>query len=194
MPFPPPEVERVAVHTRTVRVDAYARVDGQWDLDAELIDFKHYDFPRSRGKNGVQRAGDPVHHMCLRITFDESYTITAAQANYDAAPYGQHCAGISSAYEALVGMNLLKGFRDKVKRRFARVAGCTHMTELSYVLPTAAVQSMSGKRRQQQDSGQDQKRPFQLDGCHALRVDGPVAEEFYPQWYVMPVAEAQPDG
>jgi len=188
MSLPAPEIEREPLHTRTVRVDAYARADGQWDLDAELIDIKHYDFP-IRKELGMHRAGDPVHHMFLRITFDDTFTITAAQASYGAAPYGGHCTAITPEYEALVGMNLLKGFRDTVKRRFARTAGCTHMTELSYVLPTVAVQSMAGKRREAQDKGNETKRPFQLEGCHALRLDGAVAKEFYPKWYVTPVTE-----
>jgi hypothetical protein len=189
MPLPAPEVEREALHTRTIRVDAYARTDGQWDLEAELIDVKHYDFPLRKVEDGLHHAGDPVHHMHLRVTFDESFAITAAHAAYEAAPYDQHCAAIVPDYQALVGMNLLKGFRDTVKRRFGRIAGCTHMTELSYVLPTVAVQALSGKRREQQDSGQDDQRPFQLEGCHALRLDGPVAKEFYPKWYVAPVTE-----
>lgn len=187
MPLPAPEIEREALHTRTIRVDAYARADGQWDLEAVLIDIKHYDFDR---QEGVHRAGDPIHHMLLRITFDESFTITAAQAGYDAAPYEQRCTAIESAYRDLVGMNLLKGFRDTVKRRFGRVQGCTHMTELSYVLPTAAIQALAGRRREERECGQDDQRPFQLDGCHALRVDGPVVKEFYPKWYVTPVTEA----
>lgn len=187
MPLPAPEIEREALHTRTVRVDAYARADGQWDLEAELIDIKHYDFERQAG---THHAGEPVHHMLMRVTFDESFTITAAQAGYDAAPYGEHCMAIDAAYQGLVGMNLLKGFRDTVKRRFARIAGCTHMTELSYVLPTVAVQALSNRRREQRESGDDGKRPFQLEGCHALRLDGPVAKEFYPRWYVTPVTEA----
>src|SRR5690606_12836282 len=186
MPLPPPEVEREALHTRTVRVDAYARADGQWDLEAELIDVKHYDFER---KIGVHKAGKPVHHMLLRVTFNESFIITAAEAGYDAAPYGEHCTAIEPAYRELIGLNLVKGFREAVKRRFARVEGCTHMTELTYVLPTVAVQALTNKRRQDRSSGEDQKRPFQLDGCHALRVDGPVAKEFYPKWYVTPVTE-----
>ena len=186
MPLPAPEVEREALHTRTVRVDAYARADGQWDLEAELIDIKHYDFERN---TGVHKAGDPVHHMLLRVTFDESFTVTAAQAGYDAAPYGEHCMAIDSAYQGLVGLNLLKGFRDAVKRRFARVQGCTHMTELSYVLPTVAVQSLANKRREDRSAEEEQKRPFQLEGCHALRLDGPVVKEFYPKWYVTPVTE-----
>ena len=51
------------------------------------------------------------------------------------------------------------------------------MTELSQVLPTAAVQTMANQRRQESNPN---RRPFQLDGCHALRTDGPVVAEHYP--------------
>lgn len=105
--------------------------------EAELIDVKAYDFPKSDGK--MFKAGQPIHHMHLRITIDEEYSIVDAQAVYDAAPYGGHCMAIEAAYTDLIGMNLLKGFRRQVKERFGHVAGCTHMTELSQVLPTAAV-------------------------------------------------------
>lgn len=186
MPLPAPEIEREALHTRTVRVDAFARADGQWDLEADLVDVKHYDFER---RAGVHRAGQPVHHMRLRVTFNESFTITAVQVGYEAAPYDHYCMAIESAYQGLVGMNLLKGFRDTVKRHFGRTRGCTHMTELSYVLTTVAVQALAGRRRETRTSEHDEQRPFQIDGCHALREDGPVVKEFYPKWYVAPVTE-----
>ncbi len=183
MPLPPPETAREPLHTRSIRVSSFARDDGQWDLEAELIDTKAYDFPRASG--AVHAAGEPVHHMHLRVTIDDEFTITAAVAAYDAAPYDENCTAIATDYEAMVGMNLLRSFRQVVKERFGRTAGCTHMTELSYVLPTVAVQSMAQKRRKEQLSATP-KRPFQLEGCHALRLDGPVAKEFYPQWYVTP--------
>ena len=184
MPLPPPDVAREPLHTRSVRVQAYARDDGLWDLDAELIDTKAYDFPRSNGS--VLRAGDPVHHMYLRVTIDSEFSIKAAVAAYDAAPYGQYCSAIAPDYGNLVGMNLLHGFRAAVKERSGRIAGCTHMSELAYLLPTVAVQSMASRRREQaaQSPGPGVKRPFHLDGCHALRVDGPVVKAFYPQWYI----------
>lgn len=188
MPLPPPDIAREPLHTRSIRVSSYAREDGQWDLEAELIDTKAYDFPRQAGT--IHHAGQPIHHMHLRITIDEQFTITSAVAAYDAAPYAENCACIAPDYQALVGMNLLRNFRQTVKDRFARVAGCTHMTELSYVLPTVAVQTMSNRRRQEQEID-PQKKPFQLSGCHALRLDGPVAREFYPQWYVAPKVEAK---
>jgi hypothetical protein len=166
------------MHTRSIRVQTYARDDGLWDLDAELIDTKAYDFPRH---DGVFKAGRPIHHMHLRITIDDSFTIVAASAAYDAAPYGEHCTAIEPAYADLVGMNLLKGFRAQVKARFATTAGCTHMTEMSQVLPTVAVQTMANRVREKTDPD---KRPFQLDGCHALSTDGAVVLKQYPQWYV----------
>jgi len=180
MPLPEPETARTPLHTRSIRVNGFAREDGLLDLEAELIDVKAYDFPTSRG---IHRAGQPIHHMWLRITIAKDYTITDAVAHYDAAPYGAQCMAITPDYRGLIGMNLLRGFRLAVKERFGRVAGCTHMSELAAVLPTVAIQARSGERRKTVASNRDQ-RPFQLDACHALRLDGPVVREFYPRWYV----------
>lgn len=188
MPLPPADIAREPLHTRSIRVESFVREDGQWDLEAELIDTKSYDFPRMDGSS--RRAGEPIHHMHLRVTINADFTITSAIAAYDAAPYGPQCTAIAPDYRDLVGMNLLRNFRQTVKDRYARTAGCTHMTELCYVLPTVAVQTMAKERRQNQQSGVRTKRPFQLEGCHALRIDGPVAQEFYPQWYVAPKANA----
>ncbi len=188
MPLPPSDAARKPLHTRTIKVDSYARDDGQWDLEAELIDYKSYDFVIKDGR--THKAGTPVHHMHLRITIDEDFNINASQAAYDAAPYGQYCASIAPDYQDLVGLNLLRRFRHEVKARFGREAGCTHLTELTYVLPTVAVQSMAGRRREAAPADPS-RRPFQLAGCHALRVDGPVVKKHYPTWYVSP--DTKPD-
>ncbi|MER1940807.1 MULTISPECIES: DUF2889 domain-containing protein [unclassified Castellaniella] len=178
-----PACPRQPVHTRTIRVQTYAREDGLWDLEAQLIDTKAYDFPMHSGR--THKAGVPVHHMHLRVTIDAHYTITDAEVAYDAAPYGEFCSAIAPDYKRLVGLNLLKQFRHQVRERFGRTAGCTHVTELTNVLPTVAIQTMAGERRQQTDG----QRPFQLDGCHALRVDGPVVQAHYAPWYVPPDAQ-----
>lgn len=176
------------MHTRTIKVQSYAREDGLWDLEAELIDFKGYDLPIRDG--GVFEAGRHVHHMHLRITIDPTFDVVAAEAAYDAAPYGRYCTAIDADYGDLVGMNLLKNFRNTVKERFGRTAGCTHMTELTNVLPTAAVQTMANQRRLDSGSG---KRPFQLDGCHALDTAGAVALQYYPKWYTGDAPQSEID-
>lgn len=183
MPLPISPVSRKALHNRAINVHSFKREDGLWDLEAELIDTKSYPFDKRDGT--THAAGKPFHHMHLRITIDHTLTILEAQAVYDAAPYGENCVTIAPAYQNLVGMNLLKSFRQAVKDRFARTKGCSHISELAGVLPTVALQTMANERAQPEDEV-TQKRPFQLEGCHALRLDGPVVEEFYPKWYVAP--------
>jgi len=160
-------------------VQSYAREDGLWDIEAQLVDTKAYDFTIRGG--ALHPANEPIHDMHLRVTIDEHYTIMDAEVAYDAAPYGDLCSAIAPDYKALIGMNLLHQFRRQVRERLGRTAGCTHVTELTSVLPTVAVQTMAG--RSNKSTGQ---RPFQLDGCHALRVDGPAVQKYYPSWYVPP--------
>lgn len=170
------------MHTRNIRLHSYERDDGLWEIEAELSDSKAYDYTKRSG--AVQHAGDPFHHMHIRITFDDDFVIQKAQAAYDAAPYGENCSSIAPDYGQMVGMNLLKRFRNQVRERYGRTAGCTHLNELAGLLPTVAMQTMAARRRkaQEQASGTT-KKPFQLEGCHALRLDGPVVQEFYPEWY-----------
>jgi len=169
------------MHNRQIRAQSYEREDGLWEIDAELIDTKAYDFNRRSG--AVHRAGQPFHHLHLRITFDDDFVVQQAVAVFDTAPFNEYCRAIEPDYEALVGMNLIKGFRQSVKARFARTAGCSHMSELAGVLPTVAMQTMASRRKSAAGAEQATRRPFQLEGCHALRLDGPVVKEFHPKWY-----------
>ncbi|CAM5203157.1 hypothetical protein CDEF62S_00244 [Castellaniella defragrans] len=187
MPLSAPACSRKPLHTRSIRVQSYAREDGLWDIEAQLVDTKAYDFTLRGGS--PHPAGKPVHDMHLRVTIDEHYTVVDAEVVYDAAPYGDFCSAIAPDYKALVGMNLLRQFRRQVRERFGRTAGCTHVTELTNVLPTVAIQTMAGRSNSDSNdnpNGTSGKRPFQLDGCHALRVDGPVVQKYYPSWYVPP--------
>ncbi len=181
MPLPLPAYPRKPLHNRSIQVHSFEREDGLWDVEAELIDSKAFSYFKRDGSE--QKIGQAFHHMHLRITIDSTFTILDAVAAYDASPFGEPCTSIVGAYRDLIGMNLLKSFRQQVKERFSRTAGCTHMTELAAVLPTAAVQTMSGQRRNAADPT---KRPYQLGGCTAWRLDGPITKELYPQWYVAP--------
>ncbi|MFN9209523.1 MAG: DUF2889 domain-containing protein [Betaproteobacteria bacterium] len=177
------------VHTRSIRVDAYARDDGLWDLEALLVDTKSRDFPLAAG---LRRAGDPVHEMRLRITIDTHLTIVDAAADSPWVPYPGYCDPIGPDYRKLIGLNLSQDFRRHVRERLGGVRGCTHLTELATVLPTVAIQGFAGevfKTRDQSQGGDaggpavQEKKPFQLDLCHALRTDGPAVARFYPRWH-----------
>ncbi|MGG4774895.1 DUF2889 domain-containing protein [Paenalcaligenes sp. Me52] len=186
MPLPPSTVSRSLLHTRTYQAQAFEREDGLLDIEAEIMDVKDYDFPSKMSESGVHNAGDPVHHMLMRVTIDKNYVIQDVVATYGAAPYRQHCTGIADAYRQLIGLSLVKGFKRSVREIMSRTSGCTHMTELTDILPTVAIQSMVKEARstkQAAESNESQQRPFQIDGCHALRSSGEVVKMFYPKWY-----------
>jgi hypothetical protein len=179
MALPPAAPERQLKHRRSIDVRIFARGDGLWEVDARLIDTKTSDIPMHAG---VRRAGEPIHEMLLRLVVDRELNIVEAGSETLWMPYPRQCGEHGDAYKRLVGLNLLKGFRLKVLERLRGVQGCTHLTELTQVVPTAVIQALAGEVIDTRD-GSDSEPPFQIDRCHALRVDGPVVRQYFPRWY-----------
>lgn len=177
MPLPLPEIERELTHTRRVRYEGYKRADGLWDIEAHLSDVKSHDFHL---RTGVRRAGQSIHDMWLRLTIDREFNVLDAQASSDAVPYPGGCEAIAPEYRKLVGLNLLRGFRKKIQELLGGVRGCTHLTEMLGGVPTAAIQSFAGEKKEERTDG---TRPFQLDQCKALDTTGETVKKWYPKWY-----------
>ena len=186
MPLSAPSSRRALKHTRTIRVEGFARDDGLWDIDARITDVKTSDLVLA---SETRAAGRPVHDLILRLTVDVRLNIVAVEAVSDAVPYPGYCNRIAPAYQKLVGLNLMRNFRNDVRERLGGIEGCTHLTEMAQVLPTAAMQALAGEVFGTRDgSGPDSSgtKPLQLDRCHALRTDGDAVARFYPRWYVTP--------
>jgi hypothetical protein len=178
------------VHTRSIRVEAYVRDDGLWDLEASLVDTKSRDLELA---SGLRAAGEPVHDMTLKVTIDTDLNVRDAEARTSWVPYPGHCDRIEPAYKRLVGLNLAREFHRHVRERLGGTDGCTHLTELASVLPTAAIQAFAGEnvlRASHRGRHEGERRPFQLDRCHALVTTGPAVAEFYPRWYRGPARGA----
>ncbi|MBT9504623.1 MAG: DUF2889 domain-containing protein [Burkholderiaceae bacterium] len=194
MSLPPASPERKLMHRRSIDVHVYARDDGLWEVDAHLCDAKTHDVTLAQG---VRLAGEPVHDMLLRLVVDTQLTIHEAGAETRRMPYPGRCDDHGDAYARLVGLNLLKGFRHEVKARLGGVKGCTHLTEMSQVLPTAVMQAFAGVVLDTREGPGGDVPPFQLDRCHALRRDGESVKTYYPRWFRAPpstLADAMADG
>jgi hypothetical protein len=177
MPLAPPPAKRQRVHLRAIALEGWKRDDGLWDIEARLTDTKDHDYPLA---SGMRRRGDPVHDLWIRVTIDRHMNVVAAQAVSDAVPYPGGCDTIAPAYAALVGLNLMRGFRRTVGEMFEGVRGCSHLTELLLSVPTAAIQTFASEVRETDDrSG----KPFQLDRCHALETGSETVRRHYPRWY-----------
>lgn len=173
----PARVKRKPLHRRSFDCTGYQRDDGLLDVEVTMVDTKPDDFPLTRC---IRMGGQPMHHMALRVTVDADYRVVHAVANSLATPYPGVCDTIGASYRQIVGLNLLEGFRSTVNTLFGGVAGCSHLTEMLYLVPTLAIQSRVEERWRRRDNGQ---RPFEINGCHALREDGEVVREVYPRWW-----------
>ncbi|CAJ4187930.1 Protein of uncharacterised function (DUF2889) [Burkholderia pseudomallei] len=188
MPLSEP-VPRQLRHRRAIRAEAYERADGLWDIEACLTDHKPRDVSLA---SGVRPNGLPIHELWLRVTIDRELNIVDVDASSDWVPYPGQCEAAKPAYRVLIGLNLFRHFRRDVSRLLSGVAGCSHLTELCAVLPTAAIQAFAGDVWNVQESLGDGANegdrpagqpPFQLGRCHALRFDGEAVRQFYPRWY-----------
>lgn len=183
MPPVQPSVTRRPLHRRALDVRVFAREDDLFDVEASLTDTKSHDVPLA---GETRHAGDPIHEMHLHLTVDATLTVTAATSDTRWMPYAGACNEHGDAYARLVGLNLMQGFRQAVQQRLGGTRGCTHLTELCLVLPTAVIQAMAGSVIDTREGDADGHPPFQLDRCHALRRDGKTVAEFYPRWHLMP--------
>lgn len=176
MPLSAP-APRKRLHTRAVTYEGFQRNDGLFDIEGHLTDVKDHDITLL---SGVRAAGVPVHDMWVRVTIDRDFTIRDIEAQIDAMPYPDACDRITPHYRALIGANLLHGFRKRLHDTMGSVRGCTHLTEMLGSLPTAAVQTFAGLKRREDEGAH---KPFQLDRCHALETSSDTVRRYYPRWY-----------
>lgn len=178
MPLPAPHPNRQRIHTREVRYEGFRRDDDAYEVDARITDVKDADYTLI---TGLRHAGDPVHALSVRVVFDRNYVITDVEASSDWVPYPGACGEIAPAYKRLIGLSLMRGFRNALRERLGGTEGCTHISEMLGGLPTAAVQMRAGEVHEL-DIG-DGGQPFQLDRCHALVTTGPTVKRYYARWY-----------
>ncbi len=184
MSLPDSPHPRALKHTRKLQVEFYLRDDGLWDIEANFTDVKPFDLEVS---SLVIPANRPVHDLSIRVTTDEKSNIVDVHLQFNQVPFEGHCEQIEPEYKKLIGLNLLKHFRQDVRERLGKSAGCTHMNELVELLPYVAVQVfIFGEKatREKVAFQASNEKPFHLDGCHALRTDGPAVAKYYPKWHV----------
>jgi hypothetical protein len=169
------------LHRRTVTCEAFERDDDLIEIEGTLLDVKPHPFVLR--ERGMVNPGEAIHQMKLVIAIDRGFVIHDARAVTLNSPY-RICSAINEDYRKIIGMQIGPGFTRQVKRMFHGILGCSHMTELLPSMATTAFQAVwsSRKDRGQPNPSRDtygQNSPF--DGCHALRRDGDLVRNFFPQ-------------
>jgi len=176
---------RRLIHTRQITCSGYEREDGLWEIEGELTDAK------TETLNGYLkqiRAGDPIHHMRLRIVVDTDMVIHDVEAVTKAGPTHE-CTAINDAYAKLKGLKIGPGFTGKVKALVGGIQGCTHLTNLLGSMATTAIQSMwealeekaAAHKADKPDLAE--KQPWVINTCHAYRSHGETVKVIFPAFH-----------
>lgn len=175
MPLSNPTVARSPQHIRQVNYRSFERDDGLWDIEGELLDTKAIDTPRPSGK-GMRKAGEPIHHMWIRVTVTPELVVQSIDACMDAHPI-DGCPGALAAMQRMVGCSMAKGWRKSIEANLAGIVGCTHMRELLQNMATAAFQSVVAAFSASAD-----QPPAYLGRCTGWDFNGPAVLQYYPQF------------
>ncbi|PID46660.1 MAG: hypothetical protein CSB47_02850 [Proteobacteria bacterium] len=174
----PEPVEREHLHSRRVKCDAYRRADGLWDIDGQVVDFKHY-FVEANEEGRTLEVGEPYHDLSLRMTIDQQFLIHEIHASMDATPFGM-CPRITEAFKCLEGTRLGPGWHRKAKDLLGGTKGCTHLLELLKPVATTAIQAiwpMMDEQMRQYSSA------LALNTCHTWSQSSDVVREYFPKLY-----------
>ncbi len=176
MPLSPP-VARTAKHIRRVTYQGFEREDGLWDIEGELHDSKAHDMPRSRAPGQLRLAGEPIHHMWLRVTVNTDLVVQAIEASLDSHPLGG-CPESLRGIQSMVGCSMGRGWRKAIQTNLGGITGCTHIRELLFNLATAAFQSLPAAF-----GTTGSEPPRHLNQCTGWDFNGDAVKEYYPQFY-----------
>jgi Protein of unknown function (DUF2889) len=181
---------RELLHSRDIRLRGFRRADGLFDVEAELQDTKTYGF--SNADRGWIAPGEPLHHMCARMTVDEDMLIVAFEAATEAGPY-TICPQAAPNFARLAGLRIGRGFLKAANERVGGTAGCTHLRELLQPMATVAFQTLYAVRAKRREAAanaeataetpQASSKPALLGTCLAYAPDSPVVKRNWPHAY-----------
>ena len=182
----PKPVARRHMHTRTIVCEGYLRDDELWDIEASIRDTKTYQYTETyRGQRGP---GDPVHHMYVRLTIDNSLTVRDIEVAMPETPY-PICSESAANFKSIVGLQIGSSWRSEINKRVGRTNGCTHVRELLFPMATVAIQSMKGWGEDNPPEGKPSfvglpvdttLKPAFINGCYAWSDKRAMVAEIYP--------------
>ncbi|HYC47838.1 MAG TPA: DUF2889 domain-containing protein [Burkholderiales bacterium] len=180
----PPAAPRTHAHTRSIEYRGYRRDDGLWDIEAELTDTKTY--AHKTPDRGMLPAGEPVHGMAIRLTVDDSLTITDVAVGMPATPFPE-CQGAKPPMQRLIGCTMTGGWRKSVQQALGGIQGCAHLRELLFNMATVAYQTIPHYRNHlRRLAGEPEpvlkKPPPHMGQCLAWDFNGPVVQRIRPEF------------
>ena len=131
-------VKRKLLHNRDISLKGYIRDDQLFEIEAELIDTKNYNFQNH--DRGTIKKNEPIHQMKIKLVIDENLFVIDAEAKTKNNPYSI-CKNANSNFRKIIGLQIKSGWKREITKLIGGTNGCTHITELLSSVATGAFQS-----------------------------------------------------
>jgi hypothetical protein len=179
-----PSSPRKKMHHRRVDCEGYLRDDELWDIEAHMTDTRTYDCTYDEfHRDGIIRAGEPVHDMTLCLTIDLDFMIHDARASSDQTPFAI-CPRAANEITALIGLRIGSGWMKQVRERIAVRESCTHLIDLLGPIAATAYQTLHAALEEREAKQPSRQKPPILDTCLALDSSGEVVKNRWPEFYI----------
>ena len=179
----PAAASREKKHHRKIDCEGFQRSDGLWDIDVHMVDTRTYDCTYDEfHRDGLIRAGEPVHDMWLRFTIDLDFLIHDVQAASDHTPFSI-CPAAAGSMRDLVGLRIGPGWLKQARERVGTDRSCTHLMDLLGQLAATAYQTLHAAIEEREARQPGRARPPILDTCLALSSSGDVVKNLWPEFY-----------
>ena len=177
--------KRKLLHNRNVILKGFIRDDELFEVEAELIDTKNYNFQNF--ERGTIKKDEPIHHMKIRLVLDDNLYVVDAEAKTENSPYSI-CKNANSNFKKIIGLQIKSGWKREITKIIGGTNGCTHITELLSAVATAAFQTIYPyksklKNRNDVTLNHNQEKPLLLGTCHAFNAKSEVVKRLWPKWH-----------
>ena len=177
-------MKRKLLHNRNVSLKGFIRDDELFEVEAELIDTKNYNFQNH--DRGTIKKNEPIHQMKINLVLDDHLHVIDAEAKTENSPYSV-CKNANTNFKKIIGLQIKSGWKREITKLIGGTNGCTHITELLSSVATVAFQTIYPYKSKQKSENEanlnNQKKPLLLDTCHAFNAKSEVVKRLWPEWH-----------
>lgn len=175
------QTPRKPIHDRVIRMSAYQREDGLFDIESHLVDTKPMSVQRIMALE-PSPPGAHLHDLLIRLTLNEAFVIQAIEASSDTTPY-TICKNAESSLSVLIGEQVGKGWSRLVKGKLRGTLSCTHLMEMLIPMATTAFQGIKGLRFSASLERKAEPIPELINSCYAFADHREVVMKIWPEKY-----------
>ena len=166
------------VHERRVEFRTYPTENNRvivegWLTDERFVSGYHW--------NGQEQPPGVVHRMCVRILVgDWPLRVLDAEAEMPGVPR-EFCRDTQESVKKVVGLSIVSGFSEEVRRLIGGVEGCAHLTYLIAAMGPAVLhgywtQQTRWRRPIPKSLDEFSGLSYLVNTCQLWKKDGPMIQ------------------